>query len=155
MQFILISLAMLIIIGLSAYATVLLLRLRRQTQAREQTMAEQKAAMEAKQASLLADIRYIAAAMTEERCELSEGVVRIVKLFDLLSLTERVSGDYPDVFMHFERIKDHPILEARAKLPKQERMRLDLARMKSEAELEQGILADAKKLSEFQLKPTH
>ncbi|WP_229660114.1 DUF2489 domain-containing protein, partial [Tersicoccus solisilvae] len=86
MQFILISLAMLIIIGLSAYATVLLLRLRRQTQAREQTMAEQKAAMEAKQASLLADIRYIAAAMTEERCELSEGVVRIVKLFDLLSL---------------------------------------------------------------------
>lgn len=100
MQFILITLAMLIIIGLSAYATLLLLRLRKQTQAREQAMAEQKAVMEAKQASLLADIRYIAAAMTEERCELSEGVVRIVKLFDLLSLTERVSGDYPDVFMH-------------------------------------------------------
>lgn len=34
-------------------------------------------------------------------------------------------------------------------------MKLDLIRMKSEAELAEGINDDAKKLSDYQLKATH
>lgn len=82
--------------------------------------------------------------MIEDRCEISEGVVRIGRLFEILSLSERVAPDYPSLFKHFELIKNHPIMDARQALPKQERMKLDLIRMKSEAALEQGISDDAK-----------
>lgn len=155
MQIVLIVLGLLIIFALSAYATQLLITLRKQTQTRKQAELARHDAAEQKRNAVLTDIRYIAAAMVEDRCEVSEGVFRIAKLFDTLSLTEQVAADYPELFKHFERIKDHPIMEARKALPKQERMKLDLARMKSEAELETGILADAQKLMTFELKPSH
>ena len=93
--------------------------------------------------------------MIEDRCEISEGVVRIGRLFEILSLSERVAPDYPSLFKHFELIKNHPIMDARQALPKQERMKLDLIRMKSEAALEQGISDDAKKLADYQAKAMH
>ncbi|MCD8476262.1 MAG: DUF2489 domain-containing protein [Shewanella fodinae] len=98
----------------------------------------------------MGDIRYIAAAMTEDRCEISEGVYRIAKLFELLSLTERVSGEFPAFYEHFEVIKSHPIRDARTQLQKQERMRLDLQRMKSESALQENILLEAKRMTQFE-----
>ncbi|NMH66710.1 DUF2489 domain-containing protein [Shewanella salipaludis] len=151
----LIILGLIVIVALSGYATSLLLRLRRQSHSQREAALLRKAEADAKRAGVLDDIRYIATAMVEERCEISEGVVRIVKLFEAISLSERVSPDYPTLFMHFDRIKAHPIMEARQALPKQERMKLDLARMKSEAELEEGILHDARKLMDYRPKAMH
>ena len=155
MQIALFAAGLLIIVALATYATQLLLKLRKQTQEREIAQQARQATADAKRESVLTDIRYIAAAMIEDRCEISEGTFRIAKLFDTLSLSERVAADYPNLFTHFKRIKDHPIMEARKALPKQERMKLDLARMKSESELEAGILEDARKLANFQLKASH
>jgi uncharacterized membrane-anchored protein YhcB (DUF1043 family) len=152
---ILIVLGLFIIVALGAYAAGLLLTLRRQGQERQRAEDERRAAVDAKRAAVFEDIRYIAAAMIEDRCEISEGVFRIAKLFDTLSLSERVAPDYPQLFKHFERIKDHPIMEARKALPKQERMKLDLQRMKSESELAEGILADVQRLKDFELKASH
>ena len=147
--------ALVIILILASYAGYLLLKLKRQRADARQAEAAKQAAAEAKRDEILGDIRYIAQAMLDDRCEVSEGVVRIARLFDRLSLTERVSPDYPTPFNHFELIKDHPIMEARKALPKQQRMKLDLQRMKSEAEHEEAILAEAKQLAIFRLKPTH
>lgn len=144
-----------IIVALSSYATYLLLKLQRQKQRQQAAHAERETIASAKRAQVLEDIRYIATAMIEDRCEISEGVVRIGRLFEILSLSERVAPDYPSLFQHFELIKDHPIMEARRALPKQERMKLDLIRLKSEAALEQGISDDAKKLSDYQPKAMH
>ncbi|EGM71848.1 periplasmic/membrane protein associated with DUF414 [Shewanella sp. HN-41] len=141
--------------ALSSYATYLLLKLQRQKQRQQAALAEREAIASAKRAQVLDDIRYIATAMIEDRCEISEGVVRIGRLFEILSLSERVAPEFPALFQHFELIKDHPIMEARQALPKQERMRLDLIRMKSEATLEQDISNDAKKLSAYQPKAMH
>ncbi|MGL5360265.1 MAG: DUF2489 domain-containing protein, partial [Shewanella sp.] len=94
-------------------------------------------------------------AMLEDRCEMSEGVVRIGRLFEMISLSERVAPEFPALFTHFELIKAHPIMEARQALPKQERMRLDFVRLKSEAELAQGINAEVIKLAQYQPTPTH
>ncbi|MFQ6372851.1 DUF2489 domain-containing protein [Shewanella sp. YIC-542] len=149
MEIALIVIAMLIIAGLSMYATILLLRLKKQTAAHKAIAAAQQQALEQKQQKLLGDIHYIASAMTEDRCEISEGVYRIAKLFELLSMTERVMDEFPAFYQHFEVIKCHPIREARNQLPKQERMRLDLQRMKSESALQQRILDEAKQLSQF------
>ena len=151
----LIVLGFIIIVALSSYATFLLLKLKQQKQRQQVAHAEREVAANAKRAQILGDIRYIATAMIEDRCEISEGVVRIGRLFEILSLSERVAPVFPSLFQHLELIKGHPIMEARQALPKQERMKLDLIRMKSEAELAEGINDDAKKLSDYQPKATH
>ena len=150
-----IVIALLIIIALAAYATHLLLTLKRRTQANQQAQAARQAKADERRQQILTDIRYIAAAMLEDRCELSEGVVRIGKLFDALSMSEQVNSDFPNLFAHYDNIRDHPIMEARKALPKQQRMKFDLARMKSEAELEQAILDEAKRIAEFNQPKTH
>ncbi|MCL1092008.1 DUF2489 domain-containing protein [Shewanella profunda] len=150
-----IILGLTIIVALSSYATFLLLKLKRQKQRQQIAHAEREVAANAKRAQVLEDIRYIASAMIEDRCEISEGVVRIGRLFEILSLSERVAPEFPSLFQHFELIKDHPIMDARQALPKQQRMKLDFVRMKSEAELAEGISVDAKKLSNYQHKATH
>lgn len=144
-----------ILVGLSGYATYLLLQLKQQRQRQQAELAEREAKANAKRAQVLGDIRYIATAMLEDRCEMSEGVLRIGRLFEMLSLSERVAPEFPMLFKHFELIKAHPIMEARQALPKPQRMKLDFARMKSEAELAHGINDEMKKLAHYQLRPTH
>ncbi|RLV58067.1 DUF2489 domain-containing protein [Parashewanella curva] len=143
--------AVLIVVALASYATYLLLQLRKQNQAKAKAEADYQQQLKEKQNSVIADIRYIAAAMLEDRCELSEGVMRIARLFEVALLTERVSNHYPNLYTHFECIKDHPIKEQRKALAKQERMKLDLARMKSETALEAPILKEAESLQHFEL----
>ena len=141
-----------IIVGLAAYATKLLLQLRKQTQ-QQQELKQQKAEQaKAKKESILEDVRYIAAAMLEDRCELSEGVVRIARLFEVLSLTEQVNTRFPMLYQHFDVIREHPIMEQRKALPKRERMKLDMQRMKSEVALEAEILKEAEVLQHFKLE---
>ncbi|MCG9697993.1 DUF2489 domain-containing protein [Shewanella sp. Isolate11] len=134
-----IILGAIIIVALAAYATHLLLKLKQQTKQQQAKIAAQQAAQLVHENELLGNIHYIAAAMLEERCELSEGVMRIGKLFDILGKTAEVSAHYPALFKHFDVIKTHPIMEQRKALEKQQRMKLDLARMKSEAALEADI----------------
>ncbi|BDM62747.1 hypothetical protein NFHSH190041_01990 [Shewanella sp. NFH-SH190041] len=148
-------LAVIIILILSVYASMLLWRLKQQRNQQQQAQQAQHQAAEQKRERLLDDIRYIAKAMLEQRCELSEGVVRIVHLADMLSLSEQISADYPNLFAHFDVIRHHPIRDARQALPKQQRMQLDLTRMKSEAALEQGILAEMQLMQEFSPPQRH
>ncbi|MGL5407809.1 MAG: DUF2489 domain-containing protein, partial [Shewanella sp.] len=69
-----------ILVGLSGYATYLLLQLKQQRQRQQAELAEREAKANAKRAQVLGDIRYIATAMLEDRCEMSEGVLRIGRL---------------------------------------------------------------------------
>jgi len=151
----LIIIAIIVIIALSAYATTLLLKLKSQTTNNQRILAERQAVANEHRQKVLTDIRYIAAAMLEDRCELSEGVVRIGKLFDALSMTEQVTPLFPQLFVHYQLIESHPIMEARKALPKQQRMKLDFARMRAEADLGDAILEEAKIIAEFEQAPTH
>ncbi len=135
-----------IILGLAAYASHLLIKLREQTKQQQAILAAQQIAQQERENELLGNIYYIAAAMVEERCELSEGVMRIGKLFELLGKAEEVSPNYPAVFEHFSVIKTHPIMEQRKALEKQQRMKLDLARMKSESSLKTSINQEVKQI---------
>ncbi|WP_076413137.1 DUF2489 domain-containing protein [Shewanella sp. UCD-KL12] len=144
-----------IIAALASYATMLMLKLRKQTKQREKKQQELNDINQARIDEHLGSIRYIATAMLEDRCELSEGVMRIAKLFGILSMSEQVESKYPAIFKHFAVIQDHPIMETRKQLEKQQRMKLDFARMRSEAELEADILNEAKQLSSFTPSPLH
>ncbi|MGB0894398.1 MAG: DUF2489 domain-containing protein [Parashewanella sp.] len=140
-----------IVFALASYAASLLLKLRKQNQQQAQAREKQLADAKQKKESILTDIRYIATAMLEDRCELSEGVVRIARLFEVLSLVELVQPKYPNLFKHFEVIKDHPIMEQRKALDKKQRMQLDLARMKSEAALEADITFELKDIAKLDI----
>ncbi len=135
-----------IILGLVTYASHLLIKLKQQTKQQQAIIEAQQAAQLQREKEQLGNIHYIAVAMVEERCELSEGVMRIGKLFELLGKTAEVSSNYPALFQHFELIKTHPIMEQRKALEKQQRMKLDLARMKSESSLETSINQEVKQL---------
>ncbi|WP_299489695.1 DUF2489 domain-containing protein [uncultured Shewanella sp.] len=145
-----IILALVIIAILSGYAINLLLKVKQQNQAAIQAKQAQEKAAQERVNKLLDNIRYIAQAMLEERCEISEGVIRIAKLFDILGLTEQVTPDYPSLFEHYNVIKTHPIKEQRKSLPKQQRMQLDYQRMRSESKLTVAILDEAKHLTQYQ-----
>ncbi|PKG57473.1 MULTISPECIES: DUF2489 domain-containing protein [unclassified Shewanella] len=155
MTTVLIVIGFFIIVALTTYATYLLMRIRKQNQAKIKQQQEQAATAKAKSEELLDSVRYIAAAMIEERCELSEGVMRIAKLFNLVGMSELVSEQYPATFKHFEVIKEHPIKESRTALSKKQRMKLDFARIQSEGELESEILKEAKLLSQFNASALH
>ena len=151
----LIVIGFIIITALAVYATALLLKLRKQSIQKKKHQQELKDINQARLDEHLNSIRYIATAMLEDRCELSEGVMRIAKLFSILSMSEQVEAQYPAIFKHFSVIQDHPIMAQRKKLEKQQRMKLDFARMRSEAELEADILEEAKQLTSFTPSPLH
>ncbi|MCL1062965.1 DUF2489 domain-containing protein [Shewanella benthica] len=151
----LIVIGFIIITALAVYATALLLKLRKQSIQKKKHQQELKDINQARLDEHLNSIRYIATAMLEDRCELSEGVMRIAKLFSILSMSEQVEAQYPAIFKHFAVIQDHPIMAQRKTLEKQQRMKLDFARIRSEAELEADILEEAKQLSSFTPSPLH
>ncbi|EDQ02486.1 DUF2489 domain-containing protein [Shewanella benthica] len=151
----LIVIGFLLITALAGYATALLLKLRKQSIHKKKHQQEFKDINQARLDEHLNSIRYIATAMLEDRCELSEGVMRIAKLFNILSMSEQVEAQYPAIFKHFSVIQAHPIMTQRKKLQKQQRMKLDFARMRSEAGLEADILEEAKQLSSFTPSPLH
>ncbi|WP_394390649.1 DUF2489 domain-containing protein [Shewanella woodyi] len=155
MTTILLILGFIIVASLACYATILILKLRKQTADRLAKQAELDATHKAKLEEHLDSIRYIATAMLEDRCELSEGVMRIANLFNIISLSEQVANDYPAIFKHFAVIESHPIMAERKQLEKRARMKLDYARMRSEAELETEILQEAKLLTTFTPTPLH
>ncbi len=128
-----------IILGLTAYACYLLIKLREQKKQQQTLLTAQQAALRQRENEQLSNIHYIATAILEERCELSEGVMRIGKLFELIGKATEVRPSYPALFQHFDVIKTHPIMEQRKSLEKQQRMKLDLERMKSETALETNI----------------
>ncbi|RTR27978.1 DUF2489 domain-containing protein [Shewanella atlantica] len=153
----LLVLGFIIIMALATYATVLLLKLRKQTAQKLKRQQELDEINRARFEEHLDSIRYIATAMLEERCELSEGVMRIAKLFGILSMSEQVAPQFPAIFKHFDIIEEHPIMAERKQLEKKQRMKLDFARMRSEAELESAILEEAKQLVTYSQTeiPTH
>ena len=151
----LIVIGFIIIAALTGYAIALLLKLRKQISQKKKHQQELADINQTRQDEHLNSIRYIATAMLEDRCELSEGVMRIAKLFSILSMSEQVEARYPAIFKHFSIIQDHPIMDKRKTLEKQQRMKLDFARMRSEAELETEILEEAKQLSSFTPNQLH
>ena len=83
------------------------------------------------------------------KSDIAEGCWRLSVLLDSLKLSEDLNVQFPAVFKLYEAIKHMPILSARKKLDKQSRMKLDLERMKIEAELAEDIRRDISLLHQY------
>jgi len=147
MLYFLISLGVVVIAGLAFYAGQLLWQLKEQ----KITQQEQKN----KRLNYLTDsIAYIAKAMKEEQCDLSEGVLRIWVLLDHYNSEQQEPKDYPNLYPGFaalyDVIKDMPTHEARKKQGKQERFKMDVQRWDAEKDNGEQIAVDIEGImSEF------
>ncbi len=144
-----ITLAVIIIIGLSFFACKLLMQLKRQTLLQKQVYVEHLTALNKHDKKVLESIVIIVRAMKEEQCDISEGCWRLSVLLDSLKTGERLHKEFPAIFELYEEIKHMPILDARKKLDKKERMKLDFERIKKEAILADAIRKDIAKLHIF------
>lgn len=130
-----------IIIALGWYAVSLLLRLRQQTQARDN-------AIQARVERIDESIITIAKAMQQEQCPLSEGCLRVVVLLDHRpeAVKYDYAEDYPAMHEMYEKIKHMPTHESRKKFPKKKIREMDKERESYEHSMHDLIIADVGKL---------
>lgn len=129
-------LAALILISLGGYALHLMLKVRAQKKHEQALIKQAKQAQKDRYIRILDSIEVIARAMISEQCDLSEGVLRLKPLLDVLG---RKLSDYTAMWALYGVVENMPILDERKNLKRNERMKLDLEREAKEAELESDI----------------
>ncbi|WP_206482966.1 DUF2489 domain-containing protein [Thalassotalea sp. G2M2-11] len=135
----LIVIGVLIITVLASYAIKLLKQLKAQTNQQKQLAEQKQQALKTHDKKILDSVVIIVRAMKEEQCDISEGCWRLAVLLDSLKTVNDLSVQFPAIFELYSAIKHMPILEARKKLSKQERMKFDLERTKIEARLQPSV----------------
>ncbi|NMH60612.1 DUF2489 domain-containing protein [Alteromonas ponticola] len=133
-----------IILALGFYAGRLLYQLKQQNQ-------RHQLARDKRTAKIVESIQVIVKAMLQQQCELSEGAIRLCNLLEALPSASPpdYSEQYPKLYEFFHKVSGFAILDARAKLPKSERMRQDVAREQIEADYETAVLKELPALQAY------
>lgn len=135
-RFFLIILAVLILLSMAAYAASLFWKLHQQKKQLQQAKNE-------RYLRVIDSIQIIAQAMQTDQCGLSEGVLRLKPLLDVLG--KKLSA-FPAMWGLYQVVEEMPSLDARKGLKRNERMKLDLEREAKEAELECEIRTELSQL---------
>ncbi|MCC2607222.1 DUF2489 domain-containing protein [Planctobacterium marinum] len=134
--YLLVTLAFIVVAGLSGYAVYLLMALRRQTR-------EKQRKIEQREQDIITSIITIIQATLQQQCGISEAVLRVINLCDLLDNEKYpLDGQLPETRGFFEKIRHHPILDARKQLPKKTLQQLDIEREELEAQFESKIVKE-------------
>lgn len=136
LKFFLLILGTLILLSMAGYALHLFLKLRKQKHFFQQ-------AQNARMLNITESIEIIAKAMQSKQCDLSEGVLRLKPLLDVLG--HKLSL-YSAMWELYHVVENMPILDARKNLKRNERMKLDLERESKEIELEERIQVELSEL---------
>ena len=137
---------LLILLGLSGYAALLLRQVRNQHQARQRALKERND-------RILESINVIAHALENGQCGYSEGAIRLANLLNALQLNEKrlFSQEFLGIYGLYEQVKEMPTHQERQQLPHRERMQLDMKRHHYEAQFAAQLLSDSSKLITLQL----
>lgn len=136
-------LAALVLISLAGYAAYLMLKLRKQRKQEQALLEQAKQAQKERYIRILDSLDVIARAMISEQCDLSEGVLRLKPLLEVLG---RKLSHYAAMWELYLVVENMPILEERKKLKRNERMKLDLERETKEVELSEQIKSECHQL---------
>lgn len=145
----LIVLAIAIIAGLGIYAGKLLSQLKQQRQRQAHERAELLAGQKRHDIKIFDSVVIIVRAMKEEQCDFSEGCWRLSVLLDSLKTTTGLEEQFPGIYGLYNQIKHMQILEKRKSLPKKDRMKQDLERMKAETSFYEEINNDLSLLLQY------
>ncbi|PKF51383.1 DUF2489 domain-containing protein [Enterovibrio nigricans] len=137
-----------IILSLAVYAGWLLAKLRQQTKTQQAAMNE---AIKQRNLKIIESVDVIAMATLQEQCDLSEAAIRLYMIMDHLQGEKRVEFPtrFPALYELYDVVKDMPRGDARKDIPKKERMRHDMSRMKAESRLQQAIHTELEEILAF------
>jgi len=152
MYWTLISVAVAIILGLSAVAGYYLLKLRNVKQQQNAQILLNRQAWLDSQEELAGDIRFIAKAMVQQQCEITEGCLRLKVLMDRLDETLQHNTAYQTIQLHYQKTAYMPHHQAYKALNKKQQFKLDQDRFALEEQHRQQILLEAEQLSDYQFK---
>ncbi|MDE1326243.1 DUF2489 domain-containing protein [Vibrio aestuarianus] len=134
-----------IILSLASYAGYLLLQLKKQ---KDLQLQHQTLAIEKRNANIFDSVNTLCMAGIQGQCDLSEISIRVYCIMDYVQGEQRIDFDsvYPAISELYHIVKDMPRGEERQLLPKQERMKQNLARQKAEGRLTDAIVEELKAL---------
>lgn len=134
-----------IILSLASYAGYLLLQLKKQ---KDLQLQHQTLAIEKRNANIFDSVNTLCMAGIQGQCDLSEISIRVYCIMDYVQGEQRIDFDsvYPAISELYHIVKDMPRGEERQQLPKQERMKQNLARQKAEGRLTDAIVEELKAL---------
>ncbi|SHO55521.1 DUF2489 domain-containing protein [Vibrio quintilis] len=144
---VLIVTGVIIILVLAAYAGYLLLKLKKQ----KALIAQHQAlAVEKRNANIFDNVNTLCMVGIQGQCDLSELSIRIYCIMDYVQGERRVDFDkaYPAISELYHIVKDMARGEERQALPKQERMKQNLSRMKAEERLNEAVIRELHQLRE-------
>ncbi len=152
MYWTLIFVAIAIILTLSVIAGYYLLKLRGVKQQQNEQIQLNRQAWLDSQEELAGDIRFIAKAMVQQQCEITEGCLRLKVLMDRLDETLQHQTQYQTIQLHYQKTAHMPHHQAYKALTKKQQFKLDQDRFELEGQHRQQILLEAKLLSDYQFK---
>ncbi|WP_199610077.1 DUF2489 domain-containing protein [Flocculibacter collagenilyticus] len=137
-----------IIAALSYYAGKLLWQVKQQSIKQQKQQQAALAKREERKESMRESIVFIAKAMLEKQCEMSEGCLRIWMLLEYYLEDPKPDYQrlYPGVFAMYDAIKDMPTHEARNKYSKKEIRKMDMERYRAEDKHEEQVVIDLEQL---------
>lgn len=152
LSLVLVSLAVLVILLLSAVAVFLHWQLHLRKKRAAQQEAELAAKIAKKREEAANSLRFIAQSYLAEQVELAEAGIRISKLLDFLAVNEAQRAQYRVFDEVHQRLKHIPILQAWKDLPKKEKRSHMKLINEVENEFKDFAVDAAKTLSAFNLK---
>ncbi|EAT13763.1 DUF2489 domain-containing protein [Bermanella marisrubri] len=140
----LVTAAIAVIVILSGIAAYYLVKLKHAKDAQRKAIAEGEAAWRNKQEEIASDIRFIANAMVQEQCEITEGCMRLTVLMDRLDEDLRFQPEFSSIKAHYEATAHMPTHDAYKALKPKQRFELDKQRFELEETNKRAVLRDAK-----------
>lgn len=151
MTLIILSLAGLAIIGgLSAYAFVLLKRVKEIKAQQLEELATAEMQIRQHQQELINDIKFIARAVVSEQCDITEGVLRTHHMIKGLDADVWEMAELDRIRNHYDATCEMPIMDAYRKLTKQEQFQLDIDRAILEEKNKTGVHREFTWLTQYQ-----
>lgn len=147
----LVGLGIALIAGLAFYAGKLLSQLNAQKAQLKALKIKKDKTRAERVDNIMASVHTIALAVEQQQCDLSEGVIRLTNLLDVLPLSPAINfaETYPNIYELHDKIRTFATHEARNALTKKERRAEDHEREAIEAMYESAIIGEVAALRDF------
>lgn len=151
MIWLLVIVAILMVVGLAAYAGWLLLQVRQQRQRVAQSRAQRLKAEQAKHDYVVESVRVLARHIVDGELNISEGAIRLKVLLDNIALSDIDKQRFVAFERMFEQVKDLDTHASRAALTADQRKAQDRVRHKAEFQHRDAVVAAAQALLSIDL----
>lgn len=148
-MFYLISIAVIILLALSAVAAYYIIKLRNVRQLQAKQIQQNKDAWQKHRNELADDLRFIGHSMLQGQCEITEGCLRIKVLMDRLDDELQNKPEFKTIQSFFAQAITMPTHEAYKALTRKEQFKQDKQRFALEEQHKEQILIEVKTLCEY------